>query len=202
LVRRVYGWGPEQVCNCAIRLAGMTAHTHGPTADVSVRPAVAEDADHLGRIQVESWRARHEGRLPADALAQLDQAQFAAAWRAAITDPPSPKHRVLTATAGPHVVGFAALAPGMEGDPTGEVVELAVDTNHLREGHGSRLLAACTDVLIGSGAAQARIWLVEGDEVLEAFLTQAGFGPIGVRRVLQVGGVEVNEHAWATQLQP
>lgn len=179
----------------------MTDHSHGPTADVSVRPAVAEDADHLGRIQVDSWRTRHAEHLPPDALAQLDPADFARAWRAAVTDPPSPKHRVLTATSGPHVVGFAALAPGIEGDPTGEIVELAVDSEHLREGHGSRLLAACSDVLLGSGAAKARIWLVAGDEVRESFVTDAGFGPIGVRRTLQVAGTEVDENAWATDLQ-
>ncbi|MGC0273552.1 GNAT family N-acetyltransferase [Pseudactinotalea sp. Z1739] len=178
----------------------MTAHSHGPTADVSVRPAIAEDADHLGRIQLDSWRARHRDHLPEQVLAGLDATDFAAAWRSAITDPPSPKHRVLTATAGPLVVGFAALAPGIDGDPTGEVVELAVDTDHLRQGHGSRLLAACTDVLKGTGAAKTRIWLVDGDEVREAFLTDAGFGPVGVRRVLQVGQAQVSEHAWAADL--
>lgn len=177
----------------------MTAHSHGPTADVSVRPAVPEDAEHLGRIQVDSWRARHADLLPANALEELDTEQFATAWRSAISNPPSPKHRVLTATAGPHVVGFAALAPGMEGDPTGEVVELAVHIDHLRDGHGSRLLAACTDVLKGTGAAKARIWVVAGDEVRESFLADAGFGPIGVRRVLSVGGTEVSEHAWASE---
>lgn len=177
----------------------MTDHSHGPTADVSVRPAVPEDAEHLGNIQVDSWRVRHGDHLPAEALAELDAGQFASAWRSAITDPPSPKHRVLTATAGPHVVGFAALAPGIEGDPTGEIVELAVHNEHLRDGHGSRLLAACTDVLKGTGATKARIWVVTGDDVRESFLADAGFGPIGVRRVLEVAGTEVSENAWASE---
>jgi len=178
----------------------MTDHSHGPTADVSVRPAVVEDAELLGRIQVDSWRARHADQLPAEVLQHLDAEEFADAWRSAITSPPSPKHRVLTATAGPLVVGFAALAPSAEGDPTGEVVELAVHTDHLREGHGSRLLAACTDVLRGTGARQVRIWLVEGDEEREAFISEAGFGPIGVRRVLQAGDTQVSEHAWVAEL--
>lgn len=178
----------------------MTQHTHGPTADVSVRPAQPEDAGRLGDIQVQAWRAQHAERLPEQVLTGLDAGDFAAAWRSAIADPPSAKHRVLAACAGPHVVGFAALAPGLEGDPTGEIVELAVDPDYQRQGHGSRLLAACTDVLLGSNAAQARTWLIEGDGDREAFLKAAGFGPIGVRRVLDVAGTEVSEVAWASQL--
>src|SRR5690625_643532 len=97
LVRRVYGWGPEQGCSCAIMLAGCISHTLSRTADVSVCLAVAADGALLGRTKLQSSRARHAGRLPAVALAHLDQAQFGAAGRAAFTDPPSPKHRVLTA---------------------------------------------------------------------------------------------------------
>lgn len=178
----------------------MSQHSHGPTADVSVRPAQTEDAAELGRIQVHAWRTMHAERLPQDVMSGLDPTTFAAAWRTAIANPPSAKHRVLTACAGPHVVGFAAIAPAVEGDPTGEIVELAVDADHHRQGHGSRLLAACTDILTSTGASQARTWQIEGDDVKESFLRAAGFGPIGVRRVLDVAGTEVTEVAWATQL--
>lgn len=176
-------------------------HSHGPTADVSVRPALPDDAPALGQIQVQAWQAIHGQRLPGAVLDDLDPEQFAAAWHDAIVHPPSAKHRVLTACAGPRVVGFAALAPGVEDDPTGEVVELAVDAGALRQGHGSRLLAACTDVLTSTGARQARTWVVADDTGREEFLASAGFGPIGVRRVLNVGDTEVTEHAWATQLR-
>ncbi len=180
----------------------MSVHSHNtPTADVSVRPAIEQDAPALGEIQVQAWRNLHAERLPSHVLAALDAEQFASAWRIAITSPPSPKHRVLTACSGPHVAGFAALAPGAQDDPTGEVVELAVGDDYVRNGHGSRLLAACTDILTSTGAKQARIWVAEGDDARDGLVRAAGFGPIGVKRVLDVAGEQVTEHAWAAQLR-
>lgn len=172
-------------------------HGHGLTADVSVRPSLAEDAPHLGRIQVASWRTGLATVLPAAALEGLDAEQFAAVWREAITSPPSPKHRMLTACHGPEVVGFAALAPAPQTQETGEIVALEVDPAHAREGHGSRLLAACTDLLRATNASHVRAWAIEGDDVRAAFLATAGLEPLGIRRVLDVAGTEVNELAFS-----
>ncbi|TDE90753.1 GNAT family N-acetyltransferase [Occultella glacieicola] len=175
-------------------------HSHGLTADVSVRPSLAEDADTLGAIQVAAWRAAHAEVLPARVLDGLEPEVFAAAWGAAIKAPPTAKHRMLTACAGPEVVGFAALAPAPESTDTGEVVALYVDPAHLREGHGSRLLAACTDILGSTGASHVRTWVLHGDASREDFLSTAGFEPIGVRRVLEVAGTQVPEAAWTATL--
>lgn len=175
-------------------------HTHGLTADVSVRPSLAEDAPHLGRIQVASWRTGLAEILPAAALEALDAEQFAAAWRSAIGSPPSAKHRMLTACQGPQVVGFAALAPAPQTQETGEIVALEVDPAHAREGHGSRLLAACTDILRVTSASHVRAWAIEGDDGRAAFLDTAGLEPLGIRRVLDVAGTQVNELAFSAVL--
>lgn len=175
-------------------------HAHALTADVSVRPSLAEDAAHLGRIQVASWRTGLAGLLPAEVLAALVAETFATSWRSAIAEPPSAKHRMLTACAGPEVVGFAALAPAPQTRETGEVVALEVDPAHARAGHGSRLLAACTDLLRSTGASHVRAWAIEGDDARAEFLTTAGLEPLGIRRVLDVGGTQVNETAWSAVL--
>ncbi|MBK5248338.1 MAG: GNAT family N-acetyltransferase [Actinomycetales bacterium] len=175
-------------------------HTHHPTADVSVRPSLVDDAAEIGRIQVAAWRGVHRGTVPDEVLEGLDAATFARAWRGAISQPPSAKHRMLTACAGPFVVGFAALAPASDAEATGEIVELDVDPDHLREGHASRLLAACVDILRETGASQVRTWVLEGDGAREAFLASAGLGPAGVRRTLEVDGTQVDELAWTGTL--
>ncbi|UFU04184.1 GNAT family N-acetyltransferase [Ruania suaedae] len=180
------------------------SHTHPGSADlhadVSVRPSVASDAPALGRIQAQAWRSAHAGTLPVTALNDLDEDDLARAWRSAITSPPSAKHRMLTACDGPTVVGFAALAPAPGTEETGEVVALEVDPEHVRAGHGSRLLAACTDILRKTGASHVRAWTIEGDQVRADFLTTAGLEPIGVRRVLDVAGSQVREEAWSALL--
>ncbi|SED85934.1 GNAT family N-acetyltransferase [Ruania alba] len=176
------------------------AHQHGLQADVSVRPSVTGDAPTLGVVHVQAWRAALGGLVPPSALDALDPEQFAAAWRSAINEPPSAKHRMLTACDGPKVVGFAALAPAPQTRETGEIVALEVDPEHARAGHGSRLLAACTDILRVTGATHLRAWAIEGDSAREDFLSSAGLEPIGVRRVLEVAESRVHEAAWSALL--
>lgn len=175
-------------------------HSHGPTADVSVRPALADDAEELGRIHVAAWRRAFEHVLPASTLQNLDPQQFAKDWAVAISSPPSAKHRMLTACAGPTIVGFAALAPAPQTRQTGEIVALEIDPEHARAGHGSRLLAACTDILAETGATHVRAWALEGDHARADFLSSSGLEPLGIRRVLDVGGTRVGEDAWSALL--
>ncbi len=171
-------------------------HSHDLTADASVRPAVDEDAPLLGRIQAAAWLT--DGRVPESARELVDGEAFAAAWAEAIASPPSAKHRVLTACEGATVVGFAALAPA--DDETGEIVALEVDPEHTRAGHGSRLLAACADILRQTNANALRTWITVGSESRIGFFTAAGFGPMGTRRMFDAGGTEVAQEAYGARL--
>ncbi|GAB2596235.1 GNAT family N-acetyltransferase [Pseudactinotalea suaedae] len=176
------------------------SHSHGLTADVSVRPGLEEDARAWAAIQVAAWRSSYATLWPAEALASLDVVAIEASWRAALADPPTAKHRLFTACAGPVVVGFAALAPAADEEATGEVVALEVSPARRSDGHGSRLLAACADVLRQTGAAAIRTWSVTGDEGRAAFLQGAGMAPTGLVRTVDVLGTEVTEEAWRASL--
>jgi len=159
-----------------------------PTADVSARPAVPGDEAAITAIQLASWRG-----WMADAVDALPVADIEQQWAAAISSPPSRQHRVFVATDGPRVVGFAALAPT-------EIIALEVAPEHRRQGHGSRLLAACVDTLRLANAAEVRAWALEGDTDREAFLESAGLGVGGVRRVLEGPTGELAERLWAASL--
>src|SRR5699024_512310 len=167
----------------------------GFSADVSVRPSFTEDAPVLGQIQLAAWRSA--GLLPQQVLDDADASVFAKAWREAIANPPSAKHRMLSACERPRVVGFAALAPADEN--TGEIVVLEVHPDYVRKGHGSRLLAACTDILRTTGASHVRTWVLSTDSERTAFLTDAGLAPLGVRRKLDANGTEVTEEAYGAE---
>lgn len=175
-------------------------HSHGPTADVSVRPGIVQDARAIAAIQVAAWRDGFGEIWPAEALAALDVPAIEASWQAALQTPPSAKHRMFTACAGPVVVGFAALAPSPGADDTGEVVALEVSPAQRGEGHGSRLLAACADVLRQSNAAAIRTWAVAEDETRRRFLETAGLAPSGLVRQVDVLGTTVTEEAWHAAL--
>lgn len=82
----------------------------------------------------------------------------------------------------------------------GEILALEVPAAHGRRGHGSRLLAACADLLREQGVTRVQAWAVQGDESRSRFLAQAGFAPAGVRRVVDVAGGEVVEVCWFAHL--
>jgi len=159
-----------------------------PTADVSARPAVPGDEQAICAIQLAAW-----GQWMGDGANAIPANDVEAQWAAAIKSPPSRQHRVFVATDGPRVVGFAALAPT-------EIIALEVAPEHRRQGHASRLLAACVDTLRNAGAAEVRAWAFEGDDAREAFLSGAGLGVGGVRRVLEGPDGEVAERIWVASL--
>lgn len=151
-------------------------------ADVSVRPARAQDAERVARVQLSTWRTAYSGLLPAAALA-VPEVQAAALWLGAVESPPTPLHRLLVAFERAELVGFAASGP--DGEGAVELLTLLVEPRWGRRGHGSRLLAASVEHWRGDGATLARCWALERDASTRAFLTGAGWEPDGAARALE-----------------
>jgi len=169
-------------------------------ADVSVRPALPEDAVAIAGTQLRAWRTDHAEVLGADVLDLIDATAVRERWSAAIEHAPSPDHRVLVACDGPRVVGVAASVPTDDGAGI-EVTALEVDPEHQRAGHGSRLLTACVDLGREHGATEVATWVLDGDEARESFLGGAGLGPDGAQRSLATGpGRDVVERRWTALL--
>jgi GNAT superfamily N-acetyltransferase len=173
-------------------LSGQSGET--PVAETSVRLALPAEANEIGEIQVAAWRAAYAGLLPAEVLAELDPAQFAAQWRAALLAPGEARNRVMVALAGRTLVGFAAITPS--DDPDGDqqrdalIAELAVTPSATRAGHGSRLLNAVVDTVRADGFGRVTVWVNSTDDVLRAFYTEAGWAPDGAHRELDLYGDE------------
>jgi GNAT superfamily N-acetyltransferase len=164
-----------------------------------VRPARAEDADEIARIQLETWRTAYRRLFPAHVLANLDEAYLARGWREAITAPPSARHRVLIAVEqaeSSFVVGFAAGGPADEqalapeekplGDDVAAITDLLVEPRWGRRGHGSRLLAATVDLWREDGFTSAVAWAYDADAAMKKFLASTGWEPDGAGRALDV----------------
>jgi GNAT superfamily N-acetyltransferase len=178
------------------------------TADVSVRPARPEDAVAIARVQAVAWRTAYRELLPLEVLDDWDDAAAEASWRAAVASPPTPAHGVLVAVEHEQVVGFAAygpaeVAPGDPPSPGGPVTEIApllVEPRWGRRGHGSRLLAAVSDLALATGAGRLVAWLPESDQVSARFLESAGWDRDGWARTLDTGGAPLREVRWHTLL--
>jgi GNAT superfamily N-acetyltransferase len=157
------------------------------------RLARTSDIDDIARVQCAAWLQLSPDAVRAADL-RLDPADLAASWADAILHPPSPGHRLLVAidasTGSDLVVGYAAIGPSEDPDlpaDTGEIFDLQVDPEHLRAGHGSRLMTACVDMLRQAGAPEATVWVVLDDEPRRAFWQSAGWGPDSARRTLSLG---------------
>lgn len=160
-----------------------------PVADRSVRTAWAADTEAIGGIQARAWTRLYAPLLPQPVLDTIDAATFAAAWRHAVTKPPSARHRVLVAIDVGTIIGFAATAPSEDDDAApddGEIVAFHVDPGALGHGHGSRLLAAAVDTLRADGFTRARHWVSVGDDPLRRFLESAGWGPDSAHRTIDL----------------
>ena len=170
----------------------MSAPSGGPTADVSVRIAWADDAPGIAEVQVRAWRQAYAGVLPDEVLAAMDPADFAVAWHASLNKPKDARNRVLVALERNTIRGFAVNGPTPDPDcdpvADGELSEFTIDPEHTRAGHGSRLVQACADTLRADKFKRAVLWLNSTDDILRGFLTEAGWAADGAHRELDLHG--------------
>jgi GNAT superfamily N-acetyltransferase len=173
-------------------MSSPTSPSGGPTSDVSVRVAWADDAPGIAGVQVRAWKQEYDGLLPAELLDQMDAADFADAWHDSLNKPKDARNRVLVALERNTIRGFAVTGPASDpdADPVadGEVVELTVEPGQTGHGHGSRLVQACADTLHADKFARAVIWLNSDDDARRGFLTEAGWAPDGAHRELDLHG--------------
>jgi GNAT superfamily N-acetyltransferase len=179
-----------------------------------VRPARPGDAEDIARIQLTTWRTAYRRMFPPHVLANLDEAYLARGWTEAITETPSPRHRVLIAVeqgeTASTTVGFAAggppdeqaLAPDEEplGDDVAAITDLLIEPRWGRRGHGSRLLSASVDLWREDGFKSAVAWVYDADAAMRKFFTSTGWEPDGVTRALDVDDMLVPQLRMHTRL--
>lgn len=166
-----------------------------------VRAARPDDSEPISSIQLAAWRERYTG-WPDTVWADLSSPITEAAWRHAITEPPTRDHLILVATETTgEVRGFASITPASGEDPVGDdsLIEMfEIDPDHRRSGHGSRLMAACAAQAPGTGLT---VWIDQGSDAAR-FLIATGWGPRGRRRLLDIGdGHTLAQHEWWTTLE-
>ena len=163
-----------------------------PTADVSVRVAWADDAPAIARCQVDAWREAYADVLPQELLDSLDADEFASKWAASMDKPGDARNRVLVALERATVRGFAVTAPASDPDADpiadGEIVEFIVNPDGRGQGHGSRLLQACTDTLRADKFIRATWWIASTNDQLRSFVESTGWAADGAHRELDLDG--------------
>jgi len=178
-----------------------------PIAD-SVRLAWPAEAPSIAELQRRSWATQWPADLAELMLASVSLPEMTDAWRSAIERPPQAVFRVLAATDGTRVVGFATTMPSQDddADPSvdGAIDQFVVDPAAQHRGHGSRLLNACADTLRADGFDRASCWVNGDDEALQRFLTAAVWAADGAPRAIgpEDESVRLNQVRLHTNLAP
>jgi GNAT superfamily N-acetyltransferase len=169
----------------------------------TVRLAVPEDGDAIGRIQVESWRAAYAGLMPDAVLTGLSVEQRAAAWRERLERPEHPERRLFVIEGGGAVTGFASTGPSRDpGAEAGaaEVYALYLAPGVWRQGHGRALFAAAMDELRARGFTRVTLWVLDENERGRRFYEAVGMEPDGGAKVEVEGGADLPHTRYALGL--
>jgi ribosomal protein S18 acetylase RimI-like enzyme len=168
-----------------IPLGGAAAYHSVVTSSLTVRPARAEDAAHMARVNVRCWQETYRG-LMSDAV--LDDPGFLAAreqfWAAALTDERYRDNRVAVAERDGELVGIAMSGPPLD-DPAAWGRQLYVLYLYAAD-HGTTGGRALLEAVVDPGESAA-LWVADPNPRAQAFYRKHGFVADGTAQV--EGGV-------------
>jgi GNAT superfamily N-acetyltransferase len=167
-------------------------------AMVVVRLAGVDDADAIGRIQVESWRAAYTGLMPDEVIAGFDVESRQRLWREWY-EQPWPGSVVFVAVHDGHVVGFANSGPCREEVSAGELYAIYVLPTSWGTGAGRALIQRTEEWMRSSGFGEAILWVLDGNDRAERFYRAAGWEQDG-RKVDEFQGATVVELRYRKRL--
>jgi len=152
--------------------------------DVTVRSATVDDAERLGQIKVQGWRAAYAGLLPAATLDALEATDWAQRFAARIVELAGRTDQsLLVADTGDTVAGYVSLGPdrGNGIASAGEVYALYVDPLTWRDGVGHQLMRSAEAELRRQGYQQAVLWVLEKNSAGRRFYERVGWSFDGER---------------------
>lgn len=168
---------------------------------VTVRLASAADADAIGRVQVETWRAAYTGLMPDEAIAGFDVAARQRLWREGLSLPPRPGSATFVVEEGGQLVGFASVGASQdeEAEAEAELYAIYLHPSRWDRGIGRALLQRAEEWMRASGFRLAVLWVLEGNERGERFYRAAGWEQDG-RKVDEFQGAAVTELRYRKRL--
>jgi ribosomal protein S18 acetylase RimI-like enzyme len=166
---------------------------------VTVRLAGAGDADAIGRIQVETWRAAYTGLLPDEAVAGFDVARNQERWRSWLGASPRPRSATFVVEDAGEVIGFGGVGPCRDEPADGELYSIYLHPSCWGRGVGRALLGRAEESLQASGFRSAILYVLEGNERAIRFYEAAGWEQDG-SKVDEFAGANVTELRYRKRL--
>jgi len=139
-----------------------------------IRSAMHSDAADIGRLHANSWRFAYRGALN-DAYLDIEaDADRAAFWDARLASP-TPGQYVFVLVDETALIGFASVFLDHDAEFGSFLNNLHVAENALRQGCGTRLMAAVRDCcLTRSPLSPVYLWVVDSNHRAKAFYLGLG----------------------------
>lgn len=159
---------------------------------VTVRLATEGDADEIGRIQVESWRAAYTGLMPQEVVDTFDVDRRQATWREWLGAPPRARSATFVVEDAGEVVGFAGVGPSRDEPASGELYTIYLHPSRWGSGIGRALIQRAEEAMRAAGFQTAMLYVLDGNERAERFYRAAGWKQDG-QKVDEFHGATVTE---------
>jgi GNAT superfamily N-acetyltransferase len=163
-----------------------------------VRPGVAEDAQAIARVQVESWRTTYAGIVPATFLTAMDVEQGTRRWRELVA---TADMKILVAENENGVVGFASggnLREPIQGYDA-ELFAIYLLAGSQGKGAGRRLFETMVGWLKDGGLSAMAVWVLRDNPAL-GFYQHMGGAEIA-SKMIDIGGALLEEVAYGLPLR-
>jgi ribosomal protein S18 acetylase RimI-like enzyme len=153
--------------------------------EATIRPAVAEDAEAITRVHLESWREAYAGVVSQAYLDAVDADARSQQWRATIDD----RHgTVLVAEQDGAIVGFAHVGASRDEDATygtREIHAIYLEPSAWGRGVARELMRHLLSEL--PDGTTVTLWALSDNERARHFYRRHGFTPDGVERMGEAG---------------
>lgn len=147
-----------------------------------IRAAQSDDAHRLGEIHVFGWRYAYRGIVPdRELFVDRNVGRSVEMWTQRLQG----ECGTLVFDDG-LVKGFVIQGAARDDDAAGchEVMAIYVEPPFVREGVGSRLLAAAEERAAAEGRRLMKIWVLEANPRARAFYERNGYRPDGTSKVI------------------
>jgi GNAT superfamily N-acetyltransferase len=168
---------------------------------MDIRTATTEDAHALAQIHIACWRETYRDMMPAQTLAGLDPAEWAARWRDKLTDgdPASVCFLALDEAGAPAGFGHCRRQSSEKLLPlgfAGEMTSLYLLRRLQRRGMGRRLLGRMAAHLLSQGCESAAVWVFRDAAHARRFYEAHGAAPTGIAGVWEIYGMVLPDMAY------
>lgn len=164
---------------------------------IEIRQAVADDADGIARVHVETWRNAYRGIVPDAHLASLDVQKRAQRWREIITE--TREYVFVAVNQSNEIVGWATGGREKTGDSihTGELNGIYVHPSAQGQGMGRKLMQTVARRLAADGHDAMLLWVLTDNAPARRFYEMLGGILLpGSLKDFEIGGIRLSEIAY------